>query len=529
MKKNYPALPRFPAIYPGAGGVAVPTPASPDGLEASRISGAGARLPLGAAVAGPIPGLYESGAENPPDLAGTDPVVDPENPTAPAPLKSRFTLVQAGPAPAPARTAGGFIMPPGQSAAPSIAAAGPAAGVDPLTLTGTATGVDVNQPGGVDLMAWGKKNGVLRPGEAPSASSIAAAGPGGPGAALSPAPSSIAAAGPNAPTTALPAPAANPTDDLTRNATALALQRIMTAGPTGGVTAGPGSGGGGGPGGIDPTLAPLGNAGRLMTAAAGLEGNKLDFASRDIIARMGPQAPLATDTPEVRKGKFAYFQKVMADETARDPTLRTAGAGGGAASTQDLAQTFNKLMAEGQGPQYRRVGTDAEGRAIEGTLDRNGNFSRISPEKTGASPLKKLLEERDTYAKAGNTEAVDHYNNVIKTYGAKFDIYGQPITANAGYMDPLEKEGLPTVTTKAQRAGLKPGSRYVDADGKIVVWDGQRASPYTGEGAAAGGATVVPSGPVPTADAIAHLVANPALASQFDAKYGAAASKRYIR
>lgn len=304
MKDNYPSLPtRFPTIYPAATGAAVPTPVSPNGLDASRVASSGARLALGAKVEGGPPGLYES-AQDPlrSPLAGTDRVVDPNNPDAAPPAPSRFTLVQQAPAAAPARTAGGFILPPAGPGMPALAAAGPQ------------------------------------------------------------------------PSAAAPANPANPNADLNRNATALALERIMTnpgAGATAGATpAGPIS-----TTAADSTLAPLGNAGRLMTAAAGMEGDRLNFAANDIVKRMGPQAPQASDTPEVRASKFAYFSKVMSDQVAQDPTL---GGASGQPTTQDLATKFNALMQQGNQPRVISVGKDATGKDIQRIYNpRTGNDSAL--------------------------------------------------------------------------------------------------------------------------------------------------------
>lgn len=82
---------------------------------ATSADSTGARLPLGAPVPG-RPGLFESVPGSP---AKNDPVVDPENPNAPAPAPSRFTLTTA-PAPEAARA-----TPAPQPEAPRAAAPAP--------------------------------------------------------------------------------------------------------------------------------------------------------------------------------------------------------------------------------------------------------------------------------------------------------------------------------------------------------------------------------------------------------------------
>lgn len=371
MKDNYPTLPkRFPTIFPSATGAAVPTPASPDGLDASLIASSGTRLPLGAAVPGGPPGLYETGAENPPELAGTDPVVDPNNPNAPAPPHSRFTLVQTGPATPP-----------------------------------------------------------MLPGAAPTA--------GGP--AL---------------------PAAGPSSDLTRNATALALQQIMTAGPGGqpGTVAPAGGVAGPPPAGAEGALAPLGNAGRLMTAAAGMEGDRLGFAAQDVIKRMGPNAPSVNDTPEVRASKFAYFTKVMNDQIAQDPTLGTDGR---QPSVTDLADNFHRLMATAANPRLVNLGTDAEGRPVEGTVDARGNFSPRAASRDEPKLDQPQYSEDGKFYRSGPK---DDWKPITATGDKPLDttawmISGRPGGSYAAYRAQWKKENDSYLATEAAAKNASAGAK----------------------------------------------------------------------
>lgn len=306
-----------PSIYPTSS-IAQAGPPPAGGLDDSLMRSAGAPLPLGAVVPGSIPGLYESGTSTP---LLHDPVMDPDNPTATAPARSRYTLVQAGPQP-------GRMENPGYD--------------NPIVRAGPMS------PRGLPLTPDGS-SGIASP--------DAMAGP-----------------GPRR-------PAYSPQQDLSRNATSLALSQIFNSGPAGTPGAAP-AGGGGSPGSIATQgpgpLDAMGNGGRLMAAAAGFEGTQLNLAAQDEMRRLSPMAPLPADSPGVRANKLAYFNKLMTDQVAQDPTL---SAGGVVPSLHTLSDTAHQLMTEAGQPRFKSLGQDSQGRPVEGTVDRNGNFSRIAPEK----------------------------------------------------------------------------------------------------------------------------------------------------
>jgi hypothetical protein len=171
---------------------------------------------------------------------------------------------------------------------------------------------------------------------------------------------------------------------------------------------------------VSDAFGELGPAGSVLQGAAGLERTRLGLAAQDIMRREAPNVPQATDTPEVRANKLAYMTKRV---------TKSAAAAGLPGSTTDLARTAMEISQRAGQPRLVTLGTDASGRSVEGTVDRNGNFSPIKPkdETAGGTQLAKLVKERDEFAKAGRTDIVAQYDSAIKNYGAKYDAFGNPI------------------------------------------------------------------------------------------------------
>ncbi len=178
------------------------------------------------------------------------------------------------------------------------------------------------------------------------------------------------------------------------NGTAAALAQIYGAGASSGaagarsVSRGAGEGAGYNP------IAEMGNAGRVLEAAAGLEGERVAYSARDMMGRpsarsfnargemldQGANAPLGSpllsdrvvspfDPPEVRASKQRYGEMKIREAAGRE---MMRGADGGAPSTQDMAGEFNRLSAQaGRKPMPGSAGTRKEEIEGVGTLVRD--------------------------------------------------------------------------------------------------------------------------------------------------------------
>lgn len=211
-----------------------------------------------------------------------------------------------------------------------------------------------------------------------------------------------------------------PQSALNTSADAIALASLLTPGTNQPAPQGHSSTGAASALAAADSFADLGAAGSALQGAAGLERTRLSLAAQDIMKREAGNVPLPTDSPEIRANKLNYLTKRVGS---------AAAATGLPSNTHDLAATATEISRMAGQPRLATLGKDASGRSVEGTVDRNGNFSRITPkdETTGGTQLAKLVAERDTFAKAGRTEIVAQYDSAIKNYGAKYDAFGNPI------------------------------------------------------------------------------------------------------
>lgn len=265
------------------------------------------------------------------------------------------------------------------------------------------------------------------------------------------------------------------------NATALALQQIYSGGaggPPGGTAGGRGAGAA-----AAGEMDDLGNTGRVLSAAAGLEGIKLQGAAdamngrataRTFNPRTGQMldqssnAPLGTtlrsdiefspyDTPEVRYRKTAYAEKRIRDAAQADPTLSAGGAG---LDTGTMASVFHGLMKESGQPQFKKLGEDSEGRPVEGTMDRNGNFSRIAPDRKPRSKndQPEYSDDRIFY----RSGPADDWKPVPAAHDKPLSVTewlmsGKPEGTYKGYLDAFKRESA-AVPADAPAGKVKPAA-----------------------------------------------------------------------
>lgn len=254
-------------------------------------------------------------------------------------------------------------------------------------------------------------------------------------------------------------------------------------------------------GGYDPA-GEMGDAGALLQAADGLERQRVGYAARDALGRpsarsfnargemldQSSNAPLGTrlasdviispfDPPEVRANKQRYAEKLIREAAAKDPAISPNGK---APSTQEMAGAFQRMMQEAGQPRLRTLGVDSQGRPVEGTVDRNGNFSRIAPERDGGeSGVQQITIGKKNY----------FYHADSKRY---FNEEGQPIVFAGGF-DPhavlgeeqkgpegkpaagSEQSGVgaeqaePPTLSPAEAAKLPKGTKFKTTDGRILT------------------------------------------------------------
>lgn len=286
-----------------------------------------------------------------------------------------------------------------------------------------------------------------------------------------------------------PAAGFSPGGDISRrefnqNATALALQQIYSGGAGGPAGGTPGRGASAAQAG---EMDELGNTGRVLSAAAGLQGMKLQMAAdaangrpsaRTFNARgemldQGANAPVGTtlrsdiefspfDTPEIRYRKTAYAEKRIQDAARNDPAL---SGGGEAPDTGAMANVFHRLMMESGQPRLKTLGNDAEGRPVEGTVDRNGNFSRIAPDKKPKSK-----DDQPEYSNDGKfyrSGPADDWKPVPASHDKPLSVTewlmsGKPEGTYKGYRDAFQRESatLPAdaTTSKVKTAASAPAN-----------------------------------------------------------------------
>lgn len=277
----------------------------------------------------------------------------------------------------------------------------------------------------------------------------------------------IAAAGPLAPSQPGLASSAQ---DLGRNATALALQRIM------GVPGGPST-----PGGFDP-MAEMGNSGRLMAAAAGLEGQRLNLAAGDKQRELQRYMPTAQDSAGARATKLAYLQKLMTDQTAQDSALT---ANGQIPSVEDLASDYQQRVATGAQPRLVTTGTDAAGRPVQVIVNpRTGAMTRVPAPKTAApiqhgmaweaeqlhAALAKANAAGDKALAATLQKTIDNFHTG-GLWGASGSTVSSPANSASDTNEaPGATEAVEDVA-KAPAKALQPGAR-VKQGGRIYEFDG---------------------------------------------------------
>ncbi len=280
------------------------------------------------------------------------------------------------------------------------------------------------------------------------------------------------------------------------NATALALDQIYNAGG-----AGPGGSIGRGASAAQASeMDELGNTGRILRAAAGLEQTKLQsaadaqngrsartFNARGEMLDQGANAPVGTtlrsdiefspfDTPEIRYRKTAYAGKRIRDAAKADPTLSR---GGDSLDTGTMAAGFHRLMMESGQPRLRNLGVDSEGRPVEGTVDRNGNFSRIAPEKKKAANADQPEYSQD--GKFYRSSAEDEWKPVPASHD-------KPLSVTEWLMS-----GKPEGTYKAYRDAFQRESATVPSDNAAPAVKGS-AQPSASGGSAAAGKTPLVQG-----------------------------------
>lgn len=248
-------------------------------------------------------------------------------------------------------------------------------------------------------------------------------------------------------------------------ATMQALAQIMASGGQPGAAEQPGG----------PIAARGYNVPEGATAAqqAGFlaEQNRLDLATKDEIARLMPSMPRAGQPAEVRANNQRYVDKLLREQGGADP--------------QELARQYQQTMQASRDPRLVMMGMDAAGNPIQGTVDRNGNFSRITPEKKRGGAGQPERSEDGLFYRSGPDDK----------------------------WEPLPRSGSETPEEIGARVAREMGLNLDQAPGA------GRAAAKTG---AKTQSQEVPDG------AVALLRQNPSKAAAFDAKYGAGASQRYL-